>query len=164
MANTDINYVLPNQLRPLTAVFSGNSAWGYGSWNVVDDSIGAGQITGFSFQWNTIPAVDTTIEAIFEISVGNALGNYSAKLQLPFSLRSDTAADYYYTNTIFLPEGYTVSSGSVIAIRVADNQTDSLAYNGIRIIFTASSDTRKPNTPVSNNYMRIGGANPSGAI
>lgn len=162
MANTDLILTLPSiESKPLL-VYSAITAWAFDSWQVVARKLNSDiNIIGFTFQWTHIPAVDTTVQCLFEIGVGD-LGGFTTKIQLPFNLRSDTAVGIYLntSNDLFLPEGYTVPSGSAVAVRVADSITGAVLYNGVSLICQATVETAIPAAPAySGNYQRGSGAN-----
>ena len=160
MANTDLILTLPSIESKPRMVYSAITAWAFDPWAVVaKKTMSDINIIGFTFQWTHIPAVDSTVECLFEIGIGD-LGGFVTKVQLPFNIRSDTAVGIYLNtaNNLFLPEGYTVPSGSSIAVRVADSITGSLLYNGVSLICQATATTAIPPAPAySNNYQRGSG-------
>ncbi len=162
MANTDLVLKIPGQLNANVRVQSGLAAWSYGDWMVLDSSVpNTINIVGFSFSWTYVPAVDTTIECVFDISVAER-GKREVDIQLPFSLRSDTAVGYYMnkSNLVYLPEGYVVPAGSEIAVRVADSIVGNLGYDCISLMVeTTTAVNISPGNVFSNNYQRLKGNN-----
>lgn len=162
MANTDLILSLPNKdVDSYLMVQSGEPAWTYGDWVEIDKGIKIPiTIIGFTYQINTPLTVDTTYEGVFNIQIG---GNqpYRTELQIPVSTRSDTAVSYYlnYMNSIFFPEGLDLQAGDAIRIAVADNQTSANNYSGVRLLYTAATDTAySPLDVYPNNYKRFGGS------
>lgn len=162
MANTDLVLKVPQQLNANARVQSGLTAWSYGDWWVLDTSIpNTINIVGFSFSWTYIPAVDTTIQCIFDISVAPR-GQRAVKIQLPYSLRSDTAVGIYNvkSNLVYLPEGYVVPADSEIAIRVADSIVGNLGYNCTTLLVQLTTASNlSPANQFSTNYQRLKGNN-----
>lgn len=93
----------------------------------------ARHISGIEFQFNTVSALDTTVEILLEIATGTA-GMESVKMQVPYSVRNDTQADYYFTSThnIFFPEPMTIAAGQRIAVRMANSGTTAITYSGVK--------------------------------
>lgn len=162
MANTDLVLRIPGQLNANVRVQSGLTAWSYGDWMVLDSSVpNTINIIGFSFSWAYIPAVDTTIQCIFDISVAPR-GQRAVKIQLPYSLRSDTAVGIYNvkSNLVYLPEGFVVPADSEIAVRVADSIVGNLGYNCVSLLVqTTTAVNVSPGNVFSNNYQRLKGNN-----
>jgi hypothetical protein len=117
-------------LVPLSAA----SAWGYGSWVEIIQTSEACSILGVTYQWTAIPAVDVTEEIIFDIGTG-AAGSESVKVQITQSFRQDTAVGYYLTTIApMLPEPYSISAGTRIAVRAADSNAAARTYQGFRLL------------------------------
>jgi hypothetical protein len=115
-------------------VTSAASAWGYGSWVQIIQTSEACSILGVTYQWTSIPSVDTTESHIFDIGTG-AAGGEAVKIQVTSNHRSDTAVGYYLsTIQWFLPEPYSVSAGTRLAVRVADSSTSARTYQGFRLL------------------------------
>lgn len=162
MANTDLILSLPNKdVDSYVVVTSGEPAWTNGEWVEIDKGIKIPiTLIGFTYQINTALAKDTTYEAVFSIQIG---GNqpYTTKIQLPVSIRSDTNVAYYLNNnsSIFFPEGLDLLAGDAIRIAVADSSTSADIYSGIRILYTATTDTAySPRDIYPTNYKRFGGS------
>ena len=162
MANTDLVLKVPQQLNANVRVQSHMAAWSYGDWMVLDTSIpNTINIVGFSFSWAYIPAVDTTIQCIFDISVAPR-GQRAVKIQLPFNLRTDTAVGIYLEkeNMVYLPEGYVVPADSEIAIRVADSIVGTLGYACTTLLVQSTTQVNlSPASSFSTNYQRLKGNN-----
>lgn len=156
MANTDVVLALPTPEYKGSYIESPFTPWSYSTWYLMDNSVKTALvITGFTYTTMSIPPVDTTVEAIFDIGVGD-LGKPVVKIQIPTSQRSDTAVGIYLPpRTIFLPEPVQVSAGSAIYIRVASSRNHQ-AFNGIRLLVQAAdSSPISPLTIKPNNYKSI---------
>lgn len=122
------------QLAGLAPV-SAASSWGYGSWVEIIQTAEACSILGVSFMTTGIPgSSDVTLEQMFDIGTG-AAGAESVSIQVPSLVRADTLVGYWL-NTIawFLPEPFSVSAGTRLAVRAADSSTSARAYEGFRLI------------------------------
>jgi len=129
---------------------SAASAWGYGAWVEIVPSLEGGiYVTGFAFQITNIPALDTTVEQLFEISTG-AAGSESLEIQIPYSFRMDTAIGYYLTKTlnVYFPEPMFIAAGSRVAVRAADSLVTAITYGGVKLMYReGNSPTVALNTP-----------------
>jgi hypothetical protein len=121
------------QLAGLAPV-SAASGWGYGSWVQIIQTSEDCSILGMSVQWTAIPSVDVTEEIIFDIGTG-AAGAEAVRLQITQSFRQDTAVGYYLSTIApMLPEPYSISAGTRIAVRVADSNAAARTYQGFRLL------------------------------
>lgn len=160
MANTDLILSLPNKdVDSYFKITSGTVAWAFGDWYEIDAGIRADiAIIGFTYQRNSAIAVDTTVEALYEIQTGDG-GNWITQIQLPLSVRNDTAVGYYLNQTIFFPEGFLVPAGQAIRIRVARSIATAGNTDGIRLLYTSAADNAySPADIYPNNYKRFGGS------
>jgi len=128
-----------NQILSLPAAATGlapdssATAWTYGTAVTASASLGVGiNIIGLQFQVTNIPTVDATQEILFDITIGG-----TTKVQIPYTQRSDTAVGYYQapSQTIFLPEPYSVPGGSAVAVKVTDSLSSAITYNGVKILY-----------------------------
>ena len=115
------------------------TAWAYGSWYQLIDKLDSGIfVSGIQFQVGAILAtLDTTREILFEIGVGLA-GSEVVKMQIPYSIRLDTAVGYYNSsgyNSIRFPEPMLIPAGSRIAVRVADSFAVAVTYDGFKLMY-----------------------------
>jgi len=132
-----------NQILSLPAVSAGISvvssatAWNYGTAVDISASLPVGiSIIGLQFQNTDTPVADITQEVLFDITVSG-----TTKIQIPYSLRADTLVGFfqgsaYSGGTVFLPEPFKVSGGSAVAVKVTDDVTAALTYNGVKILYT----------------------------
>lgn len=125
--------VLPNPSLAGLTVTSAASSWGYGSWVEFIQTAEDCSILGVRWMWTAVPSVDVTEEVMLDIGTG-ASGAESVKVQVPSSFRQDTAVGYYLTTmSFFLPEPYTITAGTRVAIRAADSNAAARTYQGVRL-------------------------------
>jgi len=111
------------------------TAWVLGAWvELTPATSGDLYIQSLSFSTNNIPALDTTVEYLFEIGTG-AGGAESTKIQIPYSVRNDTQIGYYSNYKIFIPEPFFVPSGTRIALRAASSLTSAGNQLGFKIFY-----------------------------
>lgn len=135
MALDDIES-LPADATGITPT-SGASAWGFGLWTELTSATTTDiYVISLVFQITNIPALDTTVEQLFEIGIGTA-GAEVTDIQIPYNVRNDTQVGYYLTRPdhIFLPEPVLITSGTRIAIRVADSLATAITYQGVKIMY-----------------------------
>lgn len=118
---------------------SGATAWTYGPWFLMIDKLDSGIfVSGIQFQIGVIPAsLDVTMQQLFEVGVG-ASGSEVVKIQVPFSIRMDTAACYIESSgysTLFFPEPMLIPAGSRISVRAADSVAATVNYEAFKIIY-----------------------------
>lgn len=135
---------IPTAAAGLTPA-SAASAWGYGTWVEVVSAASnttSKYISGFSFQITNVPALDTSTEQLFEIGTGASSAEVT-KVQVPYSIRADTLANYYMTNifNVYFPEPMVISTGTRIAVRVADSLTSAITYNGVKLLYLEANPT-----------------------
>lgn len=130
-------------------------AWAYSDWKplakVITQDI---NIISLRFQFTLVMSADTTYEQLYEIGINQGAGIVT-KIQLPISVRNDTAVGFYQTpDVIFLPEPYTVTAGASIYVRVATSVASAKTINGIKLQYQASSVNKSPlYQGVNNNYQ-----------
>jgi hypothetical protein len=157
MSTTNVISSLPIGTSRGVQIDSPKTAWAYSEWKVIDSSLTAAcYISGFSFMNQLIPAVDTTIESLFEIGVGE-LGTPVMKMQIPISLRSDTAVGIYLPKTVVhFPEPYTVPINSSVYVRVADSLAANVGYGGVRLLIqSVNNQLISPADVKSTNYQGV---------
>lgn len=127
-------YTLPRDALAGGVCASAASAWGFGSWVLLQEKTEEITILGASYQWTSIPGLDTTESHLIEIGTG-AAGAESVKLQFASNHRPDTQVGYYLkTIPVFLPEPFVVTAGTRIAVRAADSSTSARTYQGFRLL------------------------------
>lgn len=118
---------------------SAASAWGFGSWAEVLPNGWPYDIAiyGLTFEVTNVPALDTTIEELFEIGTG-APGAEVTKVQVPYTLRADTGPIGYYLERMLYPafgEPMLVPAGTRVAVRAADSLASVVTYEGVKVYF-----------------------------
>jgi len=117
---------------------SSATAWVFGSAVTLNASLSTDiHVIGLQFQNTDTPALDTTQEILFEITVGG-----TTKLQIPFSIRADSLVGYHDTSsayTFYLPEAYTIPKGSAVAVQVTDSIAAALTYGGVKLLYMQPS-------------------------
>lgn len=131
-------------------------AWEYSDWKplakVITQDI---NIISLKFQFTLVMSADTTYEQIYEIGVNQGLGIVT-KVQLPISVRNDTAVGFYNTpDSIFLPEPYSVTAGASIYVRVATSVASAKTINGIKLTYQAANPNKSEMSGLPNNYQFI---------
>lgn len=147
MALDDIES-LPTTANGITPI-SAASAWGFGLWTELTSATTTDiYVISLLFQITNIPALDTTVEQLFEIGIG-AAGAEVTDIQIPYNVRNDTLVGYYHTrpNHIFLPEPVLIASGTRIAIRVADSLATAITYQGVKIMYKEGASAFTPVDP-----------------
>lgn len=127
---------LPNSAAGFTPA-SAASSWGYGAWTQLSAGLDVDvYISGITFQVINTPALDTTVQQLFEIGIG-AIGSEVVAIQIPFSIRADTLVGYFRSDiyTVSLPEPMLTSARTCIAIRVADSLATAITYDGFKIMY-----------------------------
>lgn len=132
-------------------------AWEYSDWKPIAKVITQDiDIISLRFQFTLVMSVDTTYEQLYEIGINQGLGIVT-KIQLPISVRSDTAVGFYATpDRIFLPEPYTVRAGASIYVRVATSVASAKTINGIKLQYQATNaNNSELYQGVPNNYQFV---------
>lgn len=91
-------------------------------------------IVGVDCSIGSVVTADTTIEFLMELGTGTA-GSEVTKVQIPWSLRSDTSANYFLgiaDRFLWLPEPFKVPAGTRVAVRIASSAA-SFVNNGISV-------------------------------
>jgi hypothetical protein len=166
MANTDIVYALPDNdnRATVTSINTGGAAWVYGGWYKLHSNTKASMnVYGLSFRLTAIPNAGTVEEYIIEIGIGSS-NNVTLKIQMPYSMKANTNVGIYLTDRqIFLPEPVVINASSTIFVRAACGNIAAIrTINGIKLMYTATTNIFTPQA-YSNNYQRFtGGGTPSG--
>jgi hypothetical protein len=140
MATTTNRYLsYPALAAGISRASSGGVAWSTSSYTeVVPASTIASDfyIAGLTWCWHTpLAAVDTTYEWLIELATGGA-GAESVIIQVPSSVRMDTAVGYPSSNMVIFPEPKYVAANTRIAVRVAYSlATTSNTLTGIKILY-----------------------------
>jgi len=148
MALDDIN-AFPADAAGITPT-SAASVWGFGLWTELTTGFAFDiYIISLSFQITNIPALDTTVEQLFEIGIGTA-GAEITEVQVPYNVRNDTQVGYYLTRPehIFLPEPIEITAGNRIAVKVADSLATAITYNGVKIMYKEGAASYTPVDPM----------------
>jgi hypothetical protein len=161
MATTLFLHSLPSTEAGLL-VPSGNTAWGFGPWKIIDSSVQYDMwIRGISFQPVNIPTVDSVSEILFEIGKNNPEVTI---LQYPYSIKADTNANYYLNKEEqWLPEPIFVAAGTMLSVRVARDSPTSSTYSAFKLRVQAEKDisasTATPTVTFPENYKRMKSTN-----
>lgn len=140
MAITTNRYLAyPAAAAGISRASSGSTAWSFSAYTQV---VPAGAITqdyylaGLTWCWHTpIAAADTTYQWIIELATG-ASGSEVLAVQIPCSIRADTAVGYVPSNVVMLPEPKLITANTRISVRVAYSlATTSNTLSGIKIIY-----------------------------
>lgn len=140
MATTTNRYLsYPAAAAGISRASSGGVAWSYSAWTEV---VPASTITatfyiaGLTWAWHTpLAAVDTTYEWIIELGTG-AGGAETTIIQVPASVRNDTAVGFPSSNFVVFPEPKEVAANTRISVRVAYSlATTSNTLTGIKILY-----------------------------
>lgn len=148
MALDDIES-LPADATGITPT-SGASAWGFGLWTELTSATTTDiYVISLVFQITNIPALDTTVEQLFELGTGGPGGTEVTQIQIPYNVRNDTQVGYYLTTPIhiFLPEPMLITSGTRIAVRVANSLATAITYQGVKIMYKEGASAYTPVDP-----------------
>ena len=155
MANTDLFLALPKYATG-ASVISSATAWAYGSYVVIAECLARDiYIIGVQFQITDAPAsLDVTEEHLFEIATG-AAGAEVTKIQIPYSVRQDTAVGYYLTASVSctFPEGYKVPALSRISARATNSIAVAVTYP-FKIFYQGIGEITRARQ-VTNNYRYV---------
>ena len=92
-------------------------------------------IAGITWMWWTpLVATDVTYEVIIEIATGGA-GAETMIIQIPASVRMDTAVGYVPSQMIILPEPVEVAANTRVAVRINYGVTASVTITAIKILY-----------------------------
>ena len=126
---------IANGLAPASA----NVAWNFGAWVLASAALPTEiNIIGIAFQiTDASPGADALRQELFEIGTG-AEGAEVTKIQIPWSILSDTTAYGYYSRTylkVFLSEPYVIAQGTRVAVRATDSIASIITYGGVKILY-----------------------------
>lgn len=134
-----------------------SGGFGYSDWKplakVITQDI---NIISLVFQFTLVMSPDTTHEQLYEIGINQGSGIVT-QIQLPLSIRNDTAVGFYPTSGgIFLPEPYTVRAGASIYVRVATSIGLPKTIEGVKILYQAASPIKSElRQGVGNNHQFV---------
>jgi hypothetical protein len=140
MATTTNRYLsYPAAAAGISRASSGGAAWSFSAYTEV---VPASTITstfyiaGLTWAWHTpLAAVDTTYEWIIELATGAAASEVLI-IQVPASVRNDTAVGFAPSAYVIFPEPKEVAANTRISVRVAYSLlTTSNTLSGIKILY-----------------------------
>lgn len=140
MATTTNRYLAyPAAAAGISRASSGGAAWSFSAYTEV---VPASTITstfyiaGLTWAWHTpLAATDTTYEWIIELATGAAASEVLI-IQVPCSVRNDTAVGFAPSNFVTFPEPQEVAANTRISVRVAYSLlTTSNTLTGIKILY-----------------------------
>lgn len=140
MATTTNRYLsYPAAAAGISRASSGGAAWSFSAYT---ELVPASTITsdcyisGLTWCWHTpLAAVDTTYEWIIELATGAAASEVLI-IQVPASVRMDTAVGYVPSNYVIFPEPKLLSANTRVSVRVAYSlATTSNTLTGIKILY-----------------------------
>ena len=140
MATTTNRYLAyPAAAAGISRASSGSTAWSFSSYTeVVPVSTITSDfyIAGLTWMWHTpLAAVDTTYEWLIELATGSG-GAEVLIIQVPCSVRNDTAVGFPSSNMVIFPEPKYVAANTRISVRVAYSlATTSNTLTGIKILY-----------------------------
>lgn len=133
-----------------------NIAWRFSQWKVIAPMTNSEMlIQAIAFQVTRVTTADTTYEVLIEIGFGK-VDNPTTVVQIPYSLRSDTAVGIYLDAKVFLPEPVVVPILETVCVRIANSTASADTINGIKL---RVQDNRRPVQPneqlILNNYKFV---------
>lgn len=140
MATTTNRYLsYPAAAAGISRASSGGVAWSYSAYTEVvpvNTITSDFYIAGLTWAWHTpIAASDTTYEWIIELATGSAASEVLI-IQVPASIRNDTAVGFVPSNIVIFPEPKYVAANTRISVRVAYSlATTSNTLSGIKILY-----------------------------
>lgn len=140
MSTTTNRYLsYPAAAAGISRASSGGAAWSFSAYTeiVPASTITADfYIAGLTWAWHTpLAAVDVTYEWIIELATGSDASEVMI-IQVPCSVRMDTAVGYAPSNFITFPEPKFVAANTRISVRVAYSlATTSNTLAGIKILY-----------------------------
>ena len=138
MATTTLRYLsYPALAAGISRASSGSTAWSTSAWTEVVPAstiTSTFYISGLTWSWHTpLAATDTTYEWLIELGTGGS-GSETVIIQVPASVRNDTAVGFVPTNFVTFPEPKEVAANTRISVRVAYSlATTSNTLTGIKI-------------------------------
>jgi len=144
-----------NDIRSLPAASAGltfttsTTLWQFTSWASAGTVSSDIYITHLIIQVTSKPVNDQTAEILVEIGVGGT-GSEVTKIQIPYTARRDTAVGYRFDApiTFYLPEPFTVPSGSQVSVRVANNGGVSASFDGVKIVYIEGVSSQTLTVPL----------------
>jgi hypothetical protein len=138
MATTTNRYLsYPAAATGISRASSGGS-WTASAWTEV---VPASTITatfyiaGLTWMWWTpLAATDTTYEIVLELGTGSG-GAEVACIQVPCSVRNDTAVGFVPSNVVMFPEPFQVAANTRIAVRLYYAVAASVTVTAVKIIY-----------------------------
>lgn len=140
MATTTNRYLsYPADSAGISRASSGSTAWSFSAYTelVPADAITSDfYIAGLTWSWHTpLAATDTTYQWLIELATGGA-GSETLIIQVPSSVRNDTAVGFVPGNFVVFPEPKYVAANTRISVRVAYSlATTSNTLTGIKIMY-----------------------------
>ena len=140
MATTTNRYLsYPAAAAGISRASSGAAAWSYSGYTEVvpvDTITSTFYLAGITWAWHTpVAAVDTTYEWIIEIATGAAASEVLI-IQVPASIRNDTAVGFVPSNMVIFPEPKLVAANTRLSVRVAYSLvTTSNTLTGIKLLY-----------------------------
>jgi hypothetical protein len=140
MAQTTLRYLsYPAAATGISRASSGGAAWSFSAYT---ELVPASAITstfyiaGLTWAWHTpLAATDTTYQWIIELATGSAASEVLI-IQVPCSVRNDTAVGFTPSNYVVFPEPKEVAANTRISVRVAYSlATTSNTLSGIKILY-----------------------------
>lgn len=140
MATTTNRYLsYPAASAGISRASSGSTAWSFSAYT---ELVPANAITsdfyiaGLTWSWHTpLAATDTTYQWLIELATGGA-GSETLIIQVPSSVRNDTAVGFVPGNFVVFPEPKYVAANTRISVRVAYSlATTSNTLTGIKIMY-----------------------------
>lgn len=140
MSQTTLRYLsYPAAAAGISRASSGGAAWSFSAYTEVvpvNTITSDFWIAGLTWMWHSpLAAVDTTYEWIIELATGSG-GSEVLIIQIPCSVRNDTAVGHMPSNIIIFPEPKFVAANTRISVRVAYSlATTSNTLSGIKILY-----------------------------
>lgn len=140
MSTTTNRYLsYPAAAAGISRASSGGGAWSFSAYTEVvpvNTITSDFYIAGLTWCWHTpLAAVDTTYEWIIELATGSG-GSEVLIIQVPSSVRMDTAVGYVPSNMVIFPEPKYVAANTRISVRVAYSlATTSNTLTGVKILY-----------------------------
>lgn len=138
MATTTNRYLsYPAAAAGISRASSGGAAWSFSAYTEVvpiNTITATYYIAGLTWAWHTpLAAADTTYEWIIELWTG---ADATLIIQVPCSVRADTAVGHVPSNMVIFPEPKQVAANTRISVRVAYNTaTTSNTISGLKILY-----------------------------
>jgi hypothetical protein len=140
MATTTNRYLCyPAAAAGISRASSAGAAWSFSAYTEVvpvSTITSTFYIAGLIWEHSTpLAATDTTYEVILEIASDTG-GSPVLLIQVPGTIRSDTAVGHIPSHCVIFPEPKQVAANTQLGVRVAQSlATTVYTYNGIKIIY-----------------------------